>query len=226
MVKFAGIGGWPESSYLADWNNFGPRFGFAWKPGSSERWVIRGGYGIFYEGPSTFANMASLGFELSAAAASPDDGVTPAFLLRDGPDVKPGKPELNDAFGAVPVGKTPDTDVYFYELGRRTGYAQHFNIGVQRQLPRQTVVEISYVANLSRKLPSASRNINQVPSELMGPGECSSAPAISPVRRRVASFLLRLGATTSIPAPYESRSAFRTVSACFRDTPGHEPSEM
>lgn len=171
VVKFAGVDGWPDSPYYTDWNNFGPRFGFAWRPRGSNRWVIRGGYGIFYEGPSTSANAASLGFELSAGTSSPDNGVTAAFLLHEGPDVDLSKPELNDGFGAVPVGKKPKTNVDFYELNRRTGYAQHFNFGIQRQLPGNIMLEVSYVANLSRKLPNSHLAINQVPPELMGPGK-------------------------------------------------------
>jgi hypothetical protein len=35
-----------------DWNNVAPRLGFAWRPGESDRLVVRGGYGIFFDRPS------------------------------------------------------------------------------------------------------------------------------------------------------------------------------
>ncbi len=182
VVKFAGVNGWDESPYRPDWNNFGPRFGFAWKPGGSENTVVRGGYGIFYEGPSTSANAATLGFEISGAAASPDNGITPAFLLQDGPEVDTSKPVLDDSFGAVPVGSKANTNVSFYEQNRRTGYAQHVNLGIQRMLPDNMMLEVNYTANLSRKLPNGGLNHNQVPPELMGPGNAQ-------VRRPYPQFL-------------------------------------
>ncbi len=170
VVKFAGVDGWPEAPYGTDWNNFGPRFGFAWKPFGSQKSVIRGGYGIFFEGPSTSANAASLGFELSGATSSPDNGVTPAFYLRNGPDIAIGKAELNDAFGAVPFGKRASTNVSFYEQNRRTGYAQHLNLGFQREIAHNMIVEVRYTGNMSRKLPTGNMQINQVPIENAGPG--------------------------------------------------------
>jgi hypothetical protein len=35
-----------------DWNNVAPRLGFAFKPFDEDTWVIRGGYGLFYDRPS------------------------------------------------------------------------------------------------------------------------------------------------------------------------------
>ncbi len=175
VVKFAGLNGWDRRPYRTDWNNFGPRFGFAWKPGGSGKWVIRGGYGLFYEMPSTSANQATLGFEISGAASSPNAGITPAFLFQDGPSVDTSKPPLDDSFGAVPVGSKAKTNVVFYEQNRRTGYASHINLGVQRQLPGNTVLEIFYTGNLSRKLPIGTMNINQVRPEIMGPDTSGQA---------------------------------------------------
>ena len=40
--------GLDTSAWDNDTNNVGPRFGFAYKPLSSDKLVVRGGYGLFY----------------------------------------------------------------------------------------------------------------------------------------------------------------------------------
>ncbi len=172
VVRFAGIGGWRTKPYDTDWNNFGPRFGFAWKPFGSASMVIRGGYGIFFAHPFDRGapTTASLGFELSANLNTPDNGITAPFLLRDGvPGLSLQAPVLNDSFGAVAVGRNPNTAVTFYESDRRTGYSQQFNFGIQREFAGSMVVDVSYLGNLSRKLASPNLSMNQVPSGRLGP---------------------------------------------------------
>ncbi len=49
-VLFAGVGGQPRGTVNPDKNNFAPRIGVAFQPW--DKWVIRGGYGLYYLGQS------------------------------------------------------------------------------------------------------------------------------------------------------------------------------
>jgi hypothetical protein len=167
VVKFLGVNGFRETSlYLTDWNNFGPRFGFSWKPFGSAKSVLRGSYGIAYSHPfdAGVPNAASLGYERSAVLNTPDQGITPPFLLRDGLSVSLQPAPLGDSFGAVRVGQQPNTNVTFFESDRRTGYTHMFNLGYQREIG-SFLTEISFLSNLSHKLPSGNISLNQVTPE-------------------------------------------------------------
>ena len=63
VVRFAGVNGYPVRPYRFDGNNFGPRFGFAWRAPGASKVIYRGGYGIFFAHPldSMQAIAASLG---------------------------------------------------------------------------------------------------------------------------------------------------------------------
>jgi hypothetical protein len=65
VVTFAGVNGTPERAFATDWNNIGPRLGFAYQVNRSGRTVLRGGTGIFY-GPTvsnTIGDAAALAFD-------------------------------------------------------------------------------------------------------------------------------------------------------------------
>ncbi len=165
VVKFVGQDGWPSLPYKTDWNNFGPRFGFAWKPFGLKKTVVRGGGGIFFAHPFDHGapNSASLGFERSATLSTPDNGLTAPFLLRNGiAGVSLSGGARNDSFGAVRVGQNSTTGVTFFEPNRRTGYSEQFNLGIQQELPGNMVFEVSYLGNLSRKLASSNISLNQI----------------------------------------------------------------
>ncbi|HKD09410.1 MAG TPA: hypothetical protein VKB79_26130 [Bryobacteraceae bacterium] len=177
VVKFAGVNGFPVQPYSTDLNNFGPRLGFAWKPFHSDLTVVRGGYGVFFSHPFDTGQPASanLGFSISSALNTPDNGITAPFYLRTGVPVTSGTPVLNDSFGAVPVGSNPNTAVTYFDPTRRTGYSQQFNLNVQRELPGSLTTEISVLGNLSHKLPNSNLSIDQIAPNVLGPGHSSQA---------------------------------------------------
>ncbi|MFN0122134.1 MAG: hypothetical protein ACKV2V_16700 [Blastocatellia bacterium] len=74
-----------ESTLAPDYNNFAPRFGFAWNPSFMPKFVLRGGYSVFYERTS-----ASYKVDLQRAA--------PFFVFQNVPaplDMANPYPRLN-----------------------------------------------------------------------------------------------------------------------------------
>jgi Carboxypeptidase regulatory-like domain len=171
VVTFLGVNGYPTSPYPLDWNNFGPRFGFAWKAFGSDRTVLRGGFGIFFAHPfdAGVPTANALGFSQSATLNTPDNGITAPFYLRNGVPVQPVTPALTPSFGAVPGGQNATTAVTYFDRSRSTGYSEQFNLGVQRQLAGQLLLEVSTLGNLSRKLASSPLPIDQIPPSILGP---------------------------------------------------------
>ena len=86
VVTFAGVNGTPVRAFATDWNNLGPRVGFAYQLTASGRTVLRGGTGIFY-GPTvsnTIGDTAALGFSTAASFVVSQATTQSAFRLRDG----------------------------------------------------------------------------------------------------------------------------------------------
>jgi hypothetical protein len=140
-----------------DRNNFAPRLGFAYTP--TARYVIRGGYGVFFthtvrqgrEGllgfnpPYLVDNLLQTGVSGAAAVAS-----AAPFRLVDGyPSGLLDPNSLSPTVGRR--GQDPN---------QRTPYIQQYNIGVQYELMRDVVLDVAYVGNKGTKL-NGFRNLNQ-----------------------------------------------------------------
>jgi hypothetical protein len=155
--------------YNNDWNNFAPRFGFAWSPRGNSKTVVRGDYGIFFDrivGATTSAvDSATPGFAQtvqpftnSGILPSTDnrisDGLT-AFLPQ-----QPGSPVLT--LPAVTVGSVAarGTSITVFNPNLATGYVQHMSLGIQREIIRNTVIDVSYVGTRGVKL-FMQEDINQ-----------------------------------------------------------------
>jgi hypothetical protein len=138
--------------YNTDRNNFTPRFGFAFRPFSNDRTVIRGGYGI-YENMNNYDEFLFLPY-------NPPFGNVLTFQSL------PGTPtlSLSNPFPAAGAGGTPTG--YGIDRNLQIGYVQFFSLGVQREIARNTVLEAGYVGSKSTRLTKGV-NFNFAPP---GPG--------------------------------------------------------
>ena len=175
VVKFMGVNGFPANPWNTDWNNFGPRFGFAWKPDFVKNLVLRGGYGVFFSHPFDTGQpaAANLGFGTSTSLQTPDNGITAPFYLKDGVPPVTSSVSLNDSYGAVKYGVAPTTAVTFFDASRVTGYSQQSNLSLQYQVSSSMIVEVSALTNFSHKLPNATFSINQIMPQTLG-ANCST----------------------------------------------------
>jgi hypothetical protein len=118
--------------YDGDHNNFAPRLGIAWDLFSNGKTVLRAGYGVFYE---TIIGNIPGNVELN-----------PPFL----PDFFTPFPFASWPNAFAPSG-FPVLTVTQQKL--RTPYAQHYNFGIEHQLPGRMVLDLAYVGTTGTKLP-------------------------------------------------------------------------
>ncbi|HXQ70855.1 MAG TPA: TonB-dependent receptor [Pyrinomonadaceae bacterium] len=150
-----GTNGVPRSGFDPDRNNFAPRVGFAWTIGEDQATVLRGGYGVYYD-QSPLAPAEALYFN----APFFDNSIF--FPL-------PGLPlSLNDPFPSFFPFALPDSALAI-QRDLRTGYMQHWNLNVERQIGERGVLEVAYVGSKGTKLLTA-RDINQPQPSALPPG--------------------------------------------------------
>ncbi len=162
VITFLGRDGLDRYShdyYLGAW---GPRLGVAYR--LTDETVIRTGYGINYYGAYRGAvpNAFSLGFSTQGSWTSPDGGFTRALTLSEGIPTTEAA-DLGPAFGAVELGQRPSVAPQFFRKQHRSAMVQQWNLGIQHQLPRDLLIEVSYMANMGHRLGGANVNWNVIP---------------------------------------------------------------
>jgi hypothetical protein len=130
--------------------NFSPRFGVAWDPNRSGRWLIRGGFGIFRDWPT-------LGFQENGIRGDPPGPVFPYFLRGTSPqplfsvgtsDTLPYgftyptiPPTQFDSHGGI-VGTRVSVGGFDREFSPPATYT--YAAGVEHELGRGFVVGVNY----------------------------------------------------------------------------------
>jgi hypothetical protein len=141
-----------------DWNNIGPRVGFAWQL-LPERFVLRGGYGVFFNSEDTYGSEANL-------PLNPPQ-LTQATLLRQGTGPAPlrlSDPIPNDILSRF----DPRTvTLRTREFNQSSGTVQQWNLAMQIKTSRASTFEIAYVGNRGRNL-FALWDRNQTPFGIDG----------------------------------------------------------
>ena len=106
-------------------------------------------------------NVSASGFGLNGAFSS-SDGLAAAFLLKDGMPAVP-REDIGPGLGAVKPPAAPRTALNFFQKNHVNGYAQQWNLTLQKELKGNLLLEAAYIANAGHKLGGPNVDINQVP---------------------------------------------------------------
>jgi carboxypeptidase family protein len=156
-IQFANVGGQPRGAFDPDRNNFQPRIGAAYRVGT--KWVIRGGYGLYYLGQNEIG--APQGFsQRTNAVMSTDGNLTPAVNLTNAFANLPGGSLIAAQGSSRGAASFLGENVTVNYLNRPLPYSHQYSFDIERELPGNMVAEVAYVGNQTRKLPlSAALNV-------------------------------------------------------------------
>jgi Carboxypeptidase regulatory-like domain/TonB dependent receptor len=134
-------------------DNFGPRLGLVYR--LTDKTIVSSGYGLVWiemAGITTPFTTPTFPF-LQTVSQRALDTINPAFVLRNGPTVAPISPMPNAGLGQ---------GVFAVDGTLGSGYAQQWNVSLQRELTPNTTFEAAYVGSNITHIGIPDSNLNQL----------------------------------------------------------------
>jgi hypothetical protein len=161
-------------AYNTDYTNFAPSLGFAWQPsfkggflgrlfGEGGQTALRGGYSIAYnrEGINTFTSIFGGNpggtITVNRNLALNNLGTLPLLLRQTD---RLGRPAFPNTPTFPNSGLVTDS-VNAFNPNLQLGYVQSWSLGLQREIDRDTVIEVRYVGTRGVKLWQ-QYNLNEI----------------------------------------------------------------
>ncbi|MEZ5354143.1 MAG: TonB-dependent receptor [Bryobacteraceae bacterium] len=170
-LDFLGRNGFPRSARDLERGNFGPRLGLAFR--ASDSLAIRAGYGMTWieqAGITTPFTTPLFPFVRTVQQSSLDN-LNPAFVLSQGPAIRIDEPNANSGLGQ---------GVFGVQRDQKSGYAQQWNLSLQKTFGTNWSVEAGYLGSKLTNLGVPDVNLNQLRAEQLALGSQLTEPVSNP----------------------------------------------
>jgi len=167
----------PRAGFNTDYNNWGPRIGFAWDPWSTGKTVVRGGYSLMFDQQALeqSANMLlnppfiqqSFSSFTNFTLADTFSACSPSFVAGTGGCV------------TTPANATSEWFQFPYSITaidshNKTPYVNQYHLGIQQQVGGKGVLEVAYVGSSGHRLPQLAAISQCTPAQFFSGSSSSS----------------------------------------------------
>jgi len=166
-----GVG--PYGGASVHYDDIAPRLGFAWSPGDSHKWSVRGGIGLYFNrsaSEATGQTLTNAPFSLTSPGAA-QIGLSPGFAnpytsVNPSPVGATPSGSVNNPFPFIPPAAGSSSVNFanfepigpgevFYAPNLTVPRSTNFNLNVQYQVSKSTVATLAYVGTIGRHLEGA-----------------------------------------------------------------------